>query len=47
MEVIQDLEDAEILLQSRPDSEPLSAADRESFSKLIAAIESLHLTGQQ
>ncbi len=47
MEVIQDLEDAEILLQSRPDSEPLIAADRESFSKLISAIESLHLTGRQ
>jgi hypothetical protein len=47
MEVIQDLEDAEILLQSRPDSEPLIAADRESFSKLISAIERLHLTGQQ
>jgi hypothetical protein len=47
MEVIRDLEDAEILLQSRPDSEPLIAADRESFSKLISAIESLHLAGQQ
>ncbi len=45
LEVIRDLEDAEILLQSRPDNEPLNAADRDSFSKLITAIESLHLTG--
>jgi hypothetical protein len=44
--VIRDLEDAEILLQSRPDQDPLNAADRESFSKLISAIESLHLTGE-
>ncbi len=45
LEVIRDLEDAEILLQSRPDNEPLNATDRDSFSKLITAIESLHLTG--
>ena len=45
LEVIRDLEDAEILLQSRPDNEPLNAADRDSFSKLITAIENLHLTG--
>ena len=44
--VIRDLEDAEILLQSRPDQDPLNAADRESFSKLISAIESLRLTGE-
>lgn len=44
--VIRDLEDAEILLQSRPDQDPLNATDRESFSKLITAIESLHLTGE-
>lgn len=45
LEVIRDLEDAEILLQSRPDNEPLNNTDRESFTKLIAAIENLHLTG--
>lgn len=45
LEVIRDLEDAEILLQSRPDNEPLNNADRDSFTKLIAAIENLHLTG--
>jgi len=45
VEVIRDLEDAEILLKSRPDNEQLNAADRDSFSKLITAIENLHLTG--
>ena len=45
LEVIRDLEDAEILLQSRPDNEHLNNKDRESFTKLIAAIENLHLTG--
>lgn len=45
LEVIRDLEDAEILLQARPNNEVLNQADRDSFTKLIAAIESLHLTG--
>jgi hypothetical protein len=46
MEIIRDLEDAEILLQARPDAEALNAEDRDSFNKLILAIESLHLTGE-
>jgi hypothetical protein len=46
LEVIRDLEDAEILLQSRPDNELLNNTDRDSFTKLIAAIENLHLTGE-
>ena len=45
LEVIRDLEDAEILLQARADNELLNNADRDSFTKLIAAIENLHLTG--
>ena len=43
--VIRDLEDAEILLQSRPDQDPLTAADLKIFHKFIAAVESLNLTG--
>ena len=43
--VIRDLEDAEILLQSRPDQELLTAADLEIFNKFIAAVDSLNLTG--
>ena len=46
MEIIRDLEDAEILLQARPDAEALNTEDRDSFNKLILAIESLHLTGE-
>jgi hypothetical protein len=46
MEIIRDLEDAEILLQARPDAEALNAEDRDSFNKLILAIEGLHLTGK-
>jgi hypothetical protein len=46
MEIIRDLEDAEILLQARPDAEALNAEDRDSFNKLILAIEGLHLTGE-
>jgi hypothetical protein len=46
MEIIRDLEDAEILLQARPDAETLNAEDRNSFNKLISAIEGLHLTGE-
>lgn len=45
LEIIRDLEDSEILLQSRPDSEELNATDRDSFNKLILAVEGLHLTG--
>jgi hypothetical protein len=45
LEIIRDLEDSEVLLQSRPDSEELNATDRDSFNKLILAIEGLHLTG--
>lgn len=45
LEVIRDLEDAEILLQARPNNEALNRSDRDSFMKLIAAIENLHLTG--
>jgi hypothetical protein len=43
--VIRDLEDAEILLQSRPDQELLNAADLEIFNKFITAVDSLNLTG--
>jgi len=43
--VIRDLEDAEILLQSRSDKDPLTAADLKIFHKFIAAVESLNLTG--
>ena len=45
LEIIRDLEDSEILLQSRSDSEELNATDRDSFNKLILAVEGLHLTG--
>ncbi len=45
LEIIRDLEDSEVLLQSRPDSEELNATDRSSFNKLILAVEELHLTG--
>jgi hypothetical protein len=34
------------LLQSRPDNDLLNNTDRDSFTKLIAAIENLHLTGE-
>lgn len=45
LEIVRDLEEAELGLQNRPDKDPLDADDRNSFVKLIAVIESLHLSG--
>lgn len=44
-EVVLDLEDAEISLQSQKNDQPLDAADKERLSKLVTAIENLHIKG--
>jgi hypothetical protein len=45
IEVVLDLEDAEILLQSQKNDQLLDAADKERLNKLVAAIENLHIKG--
>lgn len=45
IEVILDLEDAEVLLQSQKNDELLNASDKERLSKLVSAIENLHIKG--
>lgn len=45
IEVVLNLEDAEILLQSQKNDQLLDAADKERLSKLVAAIENLHIKG--
>jgi hypothetical protein len=44
-EVVLDLEDAEISLQSQKNDQPLNVADKERLSKLVTAIENLHIKG--
>jgi len=45
IEVVLDLEDAEISLQSQKNDQVLNVADKERLSKLVAAIENLHIKG--
>lgn len=45
IEVVLDLEDAEVSLQSQTNDQALSVADKERLSKLVADIESLHIKG--
>jgi hypothetical protein len=45
IEVILDLEDAEVLLQSQKNDQLLDAADKERLNKLVTAIENLHIKG--
>jgi hypothetical protein len=45
IEVVLDLEDAEVSLQSQNNDQALSPPDKERLSKLVAAIESLHIKG--
>jgi len=45
IEVVLDLEDAEVSLQSRKNDQALSAADKDRLSKLVADIENLHIKG--
>lgn len=45
IEVVLDLEDAEVLLQSQKNDRLLDAADKERLNKLVAAIENLHIKG--
>lgn len=45
IEVVLDLEDAEILLQSQKNDQLLDAEDKERLKKLIIAIENLHIKG--
>ena len=45
IEVVLDLEDAEVSLQSQKNDQALSAADKERLSKLVADIEKLHIKG--
>jgi hypothetical protein len=45
IEVILNLEDAEVLLQSQKNDQLLDAADKERLNKLVAAIENLHIRG--
>lgn len=45
IEVVLDLEDAEVLLQSQKNDQLLDAADKERLNKLVAAIENLHIKG--
>ncbi len=46
IEFVRQLEDSEYSLQSRPDTQLLTAADRDQFSKLISACKSIHLDAQ-
>lgn len=43
IEFVRQLEDSEYTLQSRPDSQPLTDADRAQFDKLIKACKAIHL----
>lgn len=45
IEVVLDLEDAEVSLQAQKNDQALSAADKERLSKLVADIENLHIKG--
>ncbi len=45
IEVVLDLEDAEVSLQSQKNDQALSVADKERLSKLVADIEKLHIKG--
>lgn len=45
IEVVLDLEDAEVSLQSQKNDQVLSVADKERLSKLVADIEKLHIKG--
>ena len=36
------LEDAEYLLQSRPDDDPIDAKDKAQFNRLIRSIKDMH-----
>ena len=45
IEVVLDLEDAEVSLQSQKNDQVLNVADKERLSKLVAAIENLHIKG--
>lgn len=45
MAVVLDLEQAEYLLQSQKDNQPLDANDKEKLAKLVAAIENMHIRG--
>lgn len=45
IEVVLDLEDAEVSLQSRKNDQALSSADKDRLSKLVADIENLHIKG--
>ena len=45
IEVVLDLEDAEIYLQSQKNDHPLDPADKERLNKLVAAIEGMHIKG--
>jgi len=46
IEFVRQLEDSEYSLQSRPDTQILTAADRDQFNKLISACKSIHLDAQ-
>jgi hypothetical protein len=45
IEVVLDLEDAEVSLQSQANDQALGVADKERLSKLVADIENLHIKG--
>jgi hypothetical protein len=45
IEVVLDLEDAEVSLQSQKNDQVLTVADKERLSKLVADIENLHIKG--
>lgn len=45
IDVVLSLEDAEVLLQSQRNDQPLDAGDKEKLAKLVASIESLHIKG--
>lgn len=45
IDVVLDLEDAEVLLQSQKNDQLLDAADKERLNKLISSIEKLHIKG--
>ncbi len=42
MKFIHELEDAEYLLQSRPDDDPIDAKEKAQFNKLIRSIKDMH-----
>jgi len=46
IEFVRQLEDSEYSLQSRPDTQILTTADRDQFNKLISACKSIHLDAQ-